>query len=31
VQARRELDEILDVSKQIKIDSEKLKKSSANN
>ena len=30
-QARRELDEILDVSKQIKIDSEKLKKSSANN
>lgn len=31
VLARRELDEILDVSKQIKIDSEKLKKSTGNN
>lgn len=30
VQARRELDEIIDVSKQIKIDSEKLKKSIRN-
>lgn len=31
VQARRELDEIIDVSKQIKVDSEKLKKSTGNN
>ncbi|HSE31208.1 MAG TPA: hypothetical protein VLA93_06495 [Pyrinomonadaceae bacterium] len=30
VQARRELDEILDLSKQIKIDSEKLKKTTVN-
>ena len=30
VQARRELDEIIDVSKQIKVDSEKLKKSIRN-
>jgi hypothetical protein len=29
IQARRELDEIIDVSKQIKIDSEKLKKTTS--
>ena len=31
VQARRELNEIIEVSKQIKIDSEKLRKSTSNN